>query len=180
MLVCSYNPAYRSTLKDLKPSFRQRFVTLAMAYLPPDREADVLVAETGIDDSRRGAAWCAARRPSASADEVLHLEPPSTRTLVTAAHLVASGVGETEAAEVCILGPLSSDGTVTGAFEKLRPRACCPPTTNRQLTHPRKDHVMIQQDREKRRALVMLQVVIYGYLLLMFLIQLRLWSQRGW
>src|SRR3954470_11711728 len=50
MLVCSYNPAYRSTLKDLKPSFRQRFVTLAMTYLPADREAEVLVAESGIDD----------------------------------------------------------------------------------------------------------------------------------
>jgi len=25
MLVCSYNPAYRSSLKELKPSFRQRF-----------------------------------------------------------------------------------------------------------------------------------------------------------
>jgi hypothetical protein len=39
---------------------------------------------------------------------------------------------------------------------------------------------MIQQDREKRRALVVLQLVIYGYLLLMFAIQLRLWSQRDW
>src|SRR6476620_1866640 len=38
MLVCSYNPAYRSTLKDLKPSLRQRFVTLAMDYLPADLE----------------------------------------------------------------------------------------------------------------------------------------------
>ena len=50
MLVCSYNPAYRSTLKDLKPSFRQRFVTLAMTYLPAEREVEVLVMETGIDD----------------------------------------------------------------------------------------------------------------------------------
>ena len=49
MLVCSYNPAYRSSLKELKPSFRQRFVTLAMNYLPPDREAEVLVKEAGID-----------------------------------------------------------------------------------------------------------------------------------
>src|ERR1700739_305892 len=48
MLVCSYNPAYRSSLKELKPSFRQRFVTLAMAYLPPDREAEVIVAEAGV------------------------------------------------------------------------------------------------------------------------------------
>jgi hypothetical protein len=37
-----------------------------------------------------------------------------------------------------------------------------------------------QQDRERKRALVVVQVVIYGYLLAMFLIQLRMWSQRGW
>jgi nitric oxide reductase NorQ protein len=35
MLVCSYNPAYRSSLKELKPSFRQRFVTLPMKYCRP-------------------------------------------------------------------------------------------------------------------------------------------------
>src|ERR1700734_949656 len=48
MLVCSYNPAYRGSLKELKPSFRQRFVTLPMAYLPPHREAEIVVAETGV------------------------------------------------------------------------------------------------------------------------------------
>ncbi|GGL07243.1 hypothetical protein GCM10011588_22150 [Nocardia jinanensis] len=30
MLACSYNPAYRSSLKELKPSFRQRFMTLTI------------------------------------------------------------------------------------------------------------------------------------------------------
>lgn len=39
---------------------------------------------------------------------------------------------------------------------------------------------MNQQDRQKRRALMVLQLVIYGYLLTMFCIQLRMWSQRGW
>ena len=56
MLVCSYNPAYRSSLKELKPSFRQRFATLAMNYLPPDREAEVIVAESGIPADHRDAA----------------------------------------------------------------------------------------------------------------------------
>src|SRR3546814_18789210 len=49
MLVCSYNPAYRSSLKELKPSFRQRFVTLPMDYRPPAQDARVLVDATGID-----------------------------------------------------------------------------------------------------------------------------------
>ena len=39
---------------------------------------------------------------------------------------------------------------------------------------------MDQQDRKRKRALIVLQVVIYGYLLVMFLIQLRHVLARGW
>jgi hypothetical protein len=39
---------------------------------------------------------------------------------------------------------------------------------------------MNKQDRDRKRALVVFQVAIYGYLLAMILIQLRMWSQRGW
>jgi len=118
MLVCSYNPAYRSSLKELKPSFRQRFVTLPMTYLPPDREAEVVVAETGVDlaVARRLVACATAIR---TADEAFHFEPPSTRVLVTAAHLVAAGSTELDAAEACILAPLSSDGAVTDGLREV-------------------------------------------------------------
>jgi nitric oxide reductase NorQ protein len=118
MLVCSYNPTYRSSLKELKPSFRQRFVTLAMNYLPPDREAAVLVGEAGIDllVAQRLVKCATSIR---SADDVFHFEPPSTRVLVTAAQLIAAGAGEMEAAEVCILAPLSSDGAVTDGLREL-------------------------------------------------------------
>lgn len=118
MLLCSYNPAYRSTLKELKPSFRQRFMTINLGYLPPEREADVLVAETGIDPA---AATRLVRCASSlrGADAAFHLEPPSTRTLVTAAHLVTAGVNELDAVEVCVLGPLSTDGTVIGALREV-------------------------------------------------------------
>jgi nitric oxide reductase NorQ protein len=118
MLVCSYNPAYRSTLKELKASFRQRFVSIALDYLPAEREVEVLVAETGVDSevATRLVRCAAAVR---GADEAFHLEPPSTRTLVTAASLVASGVPELDAAEVSILGPLSTDGAVTGALREV-------------------------------------------------------------
>jgi nitric oxide reductase NorQ protein len=118
MLVCSYNPAYRSTLKDLKPSFRQRFVTVALDYLPAEREVDVLVAETGItSDAAARLVRCASS--IRNADAAFHLEPPSTRTLVTAAHLVAAGMSEAEAAEACVLGPLSTDGAVTDALREI-------------------------------------------------------------
>ena len=118
MLVCSYNPAYRSSLKELKPSFRQRFVTLAMNYLPPDREAEVLVKEAGIDLAvAERLVNCA--RSIRTADEVFHFEPPSTRVLVTAAQLIAAGATEIEAADACILAPLSSDGAINDGLREI-------------------------------------------------------------
>jgi MoxR-like ATPase len=118
MLVCSYNPAYRSSLKELKPSFRQRFVTVAMSYLPPDHEADVLIAEAAIDPAiAQRLVKCATN--IRNADVVFHFEPPSTRVLVTAAKLIAAGAGEMEAAEVCILAPLSGDGAIADGLREL-------------------------------------------------------------
>jgi MoxR-like ATPase len=118
MLVCSYNPAYRSSLKELKPSFRQRFATLAMDYLPPEREAEVIVAEANVDPmtARRLVQCAIAIR---TADEVFHYEPPSTRSLVTAAQLMAAGATEMEAAEACILAPLTTDGAIHDGLREV-------------------------------------------------------------
>lgn len=118
ILVCSYNPAYRSSLKELKPSFRQRFVTIAMQFLPDEREVDVLVAEAGVERAvATRLVQCA--NSIRDADDVFHFEPPSTRTLVTAAKLIAAGATELEAAEVCILAPLSNDGAVTEGLAEI-------------------------------------------------------------
>jgi nitric oxide reductase NorQ protein len=118
MLVCSYNPAYRSSLKELKPSFRQRFVTLGMNYLAADREAEVIVAETGVGmaTAMRLVQCAIAIR---TADEAFHFEPPSTRVLVTAAQLIAAGAAELEAAEACILAPLSNDGAISDGLREV-------------------------------------------------------------
>jgi nitric oxide reductase NorQ protein len=118
MLVCSYNPAYRSSLKELKPSFRQRFATLAMNYLPPEREAEVIVTEAGIELSvaRRLVQCAIAIR---TADEIFHFEPPSTRALVTTAQLIGSGATEMEAAEACILAPLTTDGAIYDGLREV-------------------------------------------------------------
>ncbi|WP_448440938.1 AAA family ATPase [Mycolicibacterium sp. XJ2] len=118
MLVCSYNPAYRSSLKELKPSFRQRFVTLPMKYLTPDREAAVIVAETGVGSATATRlVHCATA--IRTADEAFHFEPPSTRVLVTAALLIVAGATELEAAEACILAPLSTDGAITDGLREV-------------------------------------------------------------
>ncbi|HEY7711040.1 MAG TPA: AAA family ATPase, partial [Candidatus Entotheonella sp.] len=49
LLVLSYNPGYQSVLKDLKPSTRQRFVSLEFDYPPPDQEASIIAHESGVD-----------------------------------------------------------------------------------------------------------------------------------
>lgn len=118
MLVCSYNPAYRSSIKELKPSFRQRFVTLAMNYLSPQREAELLVKETTVPAST-AARLVELAAGIRNADVALHIEPPSTRVLVAAASLIAAGASELEAAEICILAPLSNDGMVPAGLQEL-------------------------------------------------------------
>lgn len=39
---------------------------------------------------------------------------------------------------------------------------------------------MEQQERKRKRALIVFQIFIYGYLLVMFLIQLYMSFARGW
>ena len=39
---------------------------------------------------------------------------------------------------------------------------------------------MDQQERKRKRALIVFQIFIYGYLLVMFLIQLYMSFARGW
>lgn len=132
MLVCSYNPAYRSSLKELKPSFRQRFVTLAMDYLSADRESEVLMNETGITrDVANRLIRCA--NSIRNADDVFHFEPPSTRVLVTAAHLIATGVDELEAVSAAVLAPLSADGAITQGLHEVAAASLAAPalTTSR-------------------------------------------------
>ena len=118
MLVCSYNPAYRSSLKELKPSFRQRFVTLAMDYLSADHEAQVLMNEAGITrDVADRLVRCA--NSIRNADDVFHFEAPSTRILVTAAQLIAAGAEELQAVTSAVLAPLSADGAITQGLHEV-------------------------------------------------------------
>ena len=39
---------------------------------------------------------------------------------------------------------------------------------------------MNERDRRKKRALIVFQIAIYGYLLVMFLIQLNMYATRNW
>src|SRR5262249_45603756 len=49
LLVLSYNPGYQSMLKDLKPSTRQRFVSLEFDYPPHDYETRIIAHESSVN-----------------------------------------------------------------------------------------------------------------------------------
>src|SRR5205085_10759600 len=49
LLVISYNPGYQSVLKDLKPSTRQRFVSIEFDYPDVAVEAAIIAHEGGAD-----------------------------------------------------------------------------------------------------------------------------------
>ena len=65
MLVASYNPGYQTILKKLKPSTRQRFVSIGFDFPDPATETAVVVAETGLDAGPCRSRWSASPGTSA-------------------------------------------------------------------------------------------------------------------
>ncbi|MBJ7336809.1 CbbQ/NirQ/NorQ/GpvN family protein [Mycolicibacterium sp.] len=107
-LVVSYNPGYQSVLKDLKSSTRQRMVAIDMDFPPPEVEIEIVRHEADVDPPVADALvrlGTAIRRVS---DAGLR-EVASTRTLITAAALIAEGLSFHDAAMASITGPLTDD-----------------------------------------------------------------------
>ena len=117
-LVVSYNPGYQRMLKDLKPSTRQRFVALDFGFPPPEREADIIVRETGIARPEAEALVSLAHKLRALQDRGL-AEVPSTRLLVATAQLAARGIPLKRACHAALVSPLSDDASLLGAMQDL-------------------------------------------------------------
>jgi nitric oxide reductase NorQ protein len=118
MLVASYNPGYQRGLKELKPSTRQRFVTLAFDYPAPAVELEILQQETGID-ARSARALVALLGKLRAADTLLLTAAPSTRLGVSAARLIRAGVAPRAACEASIIEPLTDDRQIAAALRDL-------------------------------------------------------------
>jgi nitric oxide reductase NorQ protein len=106
-LVCSYNPSRSAGFRELRPAFRQRFVTIALDYLPAEQESHVVATEAGLDQRE---ADHLVRVATVLRDGVGQTggETPSTRMLVYAGRLLARGVDRSTALEACVLGPLAN------------------------------------------------------------------------
>jgi nitric oxide reductase NorQ protein len=117
-LVISYNPGYQNVLKDLKPSTRQRFVALEFAFPPPEIEARVVEHEGGVDRRQAAELVALAGRLRQLGDRGL-VEVPSTRLLVAAARLMASGVPPAEACRTAIAAPLTDEPDLLAAVHDV-------------------------------------------------------------
>jgi len=117
-LVISYNPGYQHLLKDLKPSTRQRFVALEFTVPPPEREIAIVVHEGGVSHHHAADLVALAGRIRKLRDRGLP-EVPSTRLLVAAARLIASGVAPREACRVAIAAPLTDDPDLLAATQDV-------------------------------------------------------------
>lgn len=118
MLVVSYNPGYQNVLKGMKPSTKQRFISLSFTYPNADIEKEIIIKESGVDANT-------AQKLVAIAGEIRNLgdnemeEAVSTRLLVYAAKLIVKGFDEYEACMHSIVESLSDDDEVIEALKRL-------------------------------------------------------------
>lgn len=118
LLVISYNPGYQSILKDLKPSTRQRFVSLVFDYPSPEQEATIIERECGVDASN-------AQRLATLGQKVRNLrdhgfeEGVSTRLLIYAGELIRNGIPERTAIDYAIVHSLTDDSEIREALTSI-------------------------------------------------------------
>jgi nitric oxide reductase NorQ protein len=117
-LVVSYNPSYQNVVKDLKPSTRQRFVTIEFDFPAPDREAEIVARESGVEAATARSLVKLAERVRVLRERGL-VEAASTRLLVHAGCLVVAGLDVARACDVAIAGPLSDDPELRAAVRDV-------------------------------------------------------------
>lgn len=117
-LVISYNPGYQQLLKELKPSTRQRFVTIEFALPAADAERRIVAHEGGVSEPAAAALVELAGRIRRLDAHGL-AEVPSTRLLVSTARLMAGGISEREACRAALIAPLTDDPELLVAMDAL-------------------------------------------------------------
>ena len=118
MLVVSYNPGYQNVLKGMKPSTKQRFLSLSFTYPKPAIEKAVIIKESGVSEE-------IAQKLVNIAGEIRRLsdsdiqEAVSTRLLIYAAKLMVKGFNPHQACMHSIVESLSDEEDVLEVLQKL-------------------------------------------------------------
>lgn len=118
MCVASFNPGYQKGFKELKPSTRQRFVTLSLGYPPPEIETEVLHKMTGMELKTCSKLVHLAQKIRSQKHLDLQ-ETVSTRLLVHTAQLAKSGLPLRSACVYGIAQCLSDDPQVVEGLQDL-------------------------------------------------------------
>ena len=118
MLVASYNPGYQNILKRLKPSTRQRFLSISFGFPDPATETAVVARESGLDTARVAPLVRLAGHIRALSGMDLE-EGVSTRLLIYAASLIAGGMPIERALQAAVVEPLTDDPEVMQALRDL-------------------------------------------------------------
>lgn len=118
MLVMSYNPGYQSVLKDLKPSTRQRFVSLEFAYPEAEQESAIVSRESGISEEVAGRLVRLGEMTRNLKERGLE-EGASTRLLIHAGKLIRSGIAAQQACRVAITHALADEKEMQSAMEEM-------------------------------------------------------------
>jgi nitric oxide reductase NorQ protein len=118
MLVASYNPGYQNILKRLKPSTRQRFLSISFGFPDPATETAVVARESGLDAARVAPLVRLAGHIRALSGMDLE-EGVSTRLLIYAASLMADGMPLERALQAAVIEPLTDEPDVIQALRDL-------------------------------------------------------------
>ena len=108
MLVVSYNPGYQNLLKGMKPSTKQRFISLEFNYPNEEIEKEIVIQESGVDEEI-ALKLVKIAKEIRNLDDVELGEAVSTRLLVYAGKLIVQGFKPYEACIHSIIYSLSDD-----------------------------------------------------------------------
>jgi nitric oxide reductase NorQ protein len=117
-LVISCNPGYQSMAKELKPSTRQRFVTIHFDVPPPEVETAIVATEAGAPRGLAAQLVQVAARIRPLRERGLS-EAPSTRLLVHTARLILSGIDPRRAVETALAAPLTDDPELLATMREI-------------------------------------------------------------
>jgi len=118
MLVASYNPGYQNILKTLKPSTRQRFLSIEFDFPRPEQETDIVATESGLPASRVAPLVRLAGKLRGLKGQDLE-EGVSTRLLVYCATLINQGMSVDRAVQVAMIEPLADDDDVKRGLQDI-------------------------------------------------------------
>ena len=108
MLIISFNPGYQSIMKDLKPSTRQRFVSLEFKFPEEGAETAIVAQESGVDQELARRLVKLGHMTRNLKDRGLD-EGAAPRLLVPAGKLSQSGIDARVSCRAAITNTLTDD-----------------------------------------------------------------------